>query len=77
MGLEFGVKSIPAIILLVAGTIRVCNIKHVATGSVRYSNHFKTKIALCILMGLAYLSAIPTNYALSANAANGNTSWFN
>jgi len=64
MGLEFGVKSIPAIILLVAGTIRVCNIKHVATGSVRYSNHFKTKIALCILMGVAYLTAIPINYAL-------------
>ena len=65
MIMQYGVSTAPAIIFFFAGIYRYNTIKHTATGAVRYSISFKTKVGLSILMGIAVLSFIITDFALS------------
>lgn len=50
--MEFGVKSMPGIIMLIAGAIRCCQIWHMAKASVVYSRLFKAKVAISVLMSI-------------------------
>lgn len=67
MIMQYGVSTAPAIIFFIAGLYRYHTIKHTATGAVRYSISFKTKVGLSILMGVAVLSFIITDFALSSD----------
>lgn len=67
MIMQYGVSTIPALIFCFAGLYRYHTIKHAATGAVRYSISFKIKVGLSILMSLATLSFIITDFALPAN----------
>jgi hypothetical protein len=46
LGMQFGVKSLPGIIFMFAGTIRYLQIKHMAKSAVRYSKLFKVKVGI-------------------------------
>lgn len=61
MILEFGVKSLPALLMLVCGTIRYCSICHIGTASSRVSRIFIAKFVLSFFMSvmtLAYIALV-------------------
>ena len=64
MIMQYGVGTAPAVIFFFAGLYRYHTIKHTATGAVRYSISFKTKVGLSIIMGIAVLSFIITDFVL-------------
>jgi len=68
MVMQYGVSTAPALIFFVAGLYRYHQIKDTATGAVRYSISFKTKVGLSILMGFAVLSFIITDFVLNTDS---------
>ena len=58
----------PALIFIFTGLYRYYSIKDTATGAVRYSISFKIKVGLSILMGLAVLSYILTDFILPTDS---------
>ena len=44
--MEFGVKTVPGVIMLLVGTYRYCTIRHMAKASVLYSKLFKAKVGI-------------------------------
>lgn len=73
LGLEFGVKTLPVVVFLVAATVRFLQIRHIARGKVLYSNILKAKVVLSFLMGLLVFINLPANYI--QNPDNGNSTW--
>ena len=73
LGLEFGVKTLPVIIFLIAASVRFLQIRHIAKGKVVYSNILKAKVALSFLMGLLILMQLPANYI--SDPSNSNSTW--
>jgi hypothetical protein len=67
MVMQYGVSTVPAIIFFVTGLYRYYTIRHTATGAVRYSISFKTKVGLSVLMGFAVLSFIITDFVLGSS----------
>jgi hypothetical protein len=66
---EFGVMTIPAVIMLIAGSYRMYMIKHIGVRTVRSTKIYYTKIAITLLIALGYLSLIPINYIISQDSA--------
>jgi len=50
LGMQFGAKSLPGIIMLFAGIFRLCSISHMAKASVQYSFLFKSKVLISGMM---------------------------
>jgi hypothetical protein len=59
MTLEFGLKTLPAVVFFFTGGVRYYSIRHTAKSQVRYSNNFKVKVALSSLIALASFAYIP------------------
>jgi hypothetical protein len=59
MTLEFGLKSLPAVIFFFTGGYRYFNIKHTARSQVRYTKNFKAKVAISSLIAIASVAYIP------------------
>ena len=78
LGMEFGVKTLPGVIFLIAGTIRYCSIKHMAKASVIYSKLFKSKVAISGTMAFAcflyclvvFITPKDSNYSSYINQCN-------
>lgn len=56
LGLQFGLKSLPGVLLLIIGTFRYLQIRHMAKSNVTYSLNFKIKVGLS--GGMAFLTII-------------------
>ena len=59
MTLEFGLKTLPAVVFFFTGGYRYLNIKHTARSQVRYTNNFKAKVAISSLIAIASIAYIP------------------
>ena len=59
MTLEFGLKTLPAVVFFFTGGYRYLNIKHTARSQVRYTNNFKAKVAISSLIALASIAYVP------------------
>lgn len=75
IGLEFGVKSFPGLLLCIVGTIRYCEIKDVAKSSVRYRKLFKAKVGICATMAFVCFAYMIVVFATPANV--NLSSWIN
>ena len=60
--LELGLMSVPAIVFILAATIRLCLIKHIGFKYGRITKILISKVATTITVGLVYLCLIPVNY---------------
>lgn len=49
--LEFGLKTIPPLLFFILGTIRYYTIKDYGHGMTKYSNFFKAKVGISLMMG--------------------------
>ena len=53
--MEFGVKSIPAVIFFICGTYRLLTIKDIGVGNTTLSTFFKAKLGISACMAIADL----------------------
>lgn len=70
MTLEFGVRTLPAVIFFFTGGYRYYNIKHTARSQVRYTNNFIAKVVISSLITIACVAYIPLIMAQPQNAKN-------
>lgn len=70
MSLEFGVRTLPAVIFFFTGGYRYYNIKHTARSQVRYTNNFIAKVVISSLITIACVAYIPLIMAQPQNAKN-------
>jgi hypothetical protein len=50
--IEFGVKTLPPLLFFILGTLRYFTIKDYAVGHCKYSNFFKAKVGISLLVGI-------------------------
>jgi hypothetical protein len=48
---EFGLKTVPPLLFFILGTVRYATIKDYAVGHCKYSNFFKAKVGISLLVG--------------------------
>ena len=86
MLMEYGLKSIPALIFLVTSSYRFTELRYVAEHRENLSKSFKAKVVLCVVMAVCYTALIPINYFSSPDLVfsswvnqckNENYSWLN
>lgn len=75
MLMQYGLKSIPALIFLVTSSYRFTELRYVAEHRENLSKSFKAKVALCIVMAVCYTALIPINYFSSTDLSF--SSWVN
>ena len=73
--MEFGVKSVPALIFFILGTYRFMAIKDIGVGRTTFSTHFKAKLIISALMAVADFIYIIIVLALPARVEH--SSWIN
>ena len=73
--MEFGVKSVPALIFFILGTYRFMAIKDIGVGNTTFSTHFKAKLIISALMAVADFIYIIIVLALPASVEH--SSWIN
>ena len=73
--MEFGVKSVPALIFFILGTYRFLAIKDIGVGRTTFSTHFKAKLIVSALMAVADFIYIIIVLALPARVEH--SSWIN
>jgi len=65
---EFGIMTLPAVIMLISGSYRMYMIKHIGVRKVRTTKIYIAKIAITLLIALSYFSLIPINYIMTNNS---------
>ena len=73
--MEFGVKSVPALIFFILGTFRLLRIKDIGVGNTMFSTHFKAKLGISLSM--AVLDFIYIMIVLVLPAKVEHSSWIN
>ena len=48
---EFGLKTVPPLLFFILGTVRYATIKDTAVGHCKYTNFFKAKVGISLLVG--------------------------
>ena len=73
--MEFGVKSVPALLFFILGTWRWMQIRDIGVGNTTYSTHFKAKLVISMLMAVADFIYIIIVLAMPASVEH--SSWIN
>ena len=73
--MEFGVKSIPALIFFILGVYRWTSIRDIGVGNTTFSTHFKAKMIISMLQAVADFIYIIIVLALPASVKH--SSWIN
>jgi hypothetical protein len=75
LGMEYGLKSIPAFIFIIAGLVRYLDVRQIGVGQHLWSRMFKAKLGISILM--ASLAFIMIILEFTISDTNTNSSWNN
>ena len=73
--MEFGIKSIPAVIFFICGTYRLLTIKDIGVGNTTFTTFFKAKLGISLCMAIADLIYIMIVLVLPARVEH--SSWIN
>lgn len=71
LGLEFGAKTIPAVLFFILGMIRFCKIKDYGQGRTRYSVFFKSKCIICLSLTILNFFSIFLVFVMPDSLDNG------